>query len=117
MGHGWILNSTPKTVYSYVLTGAKAAGKYYLACPWSTPAKKYSIPFSIPTRSILEDGALSIELIAERLRGDVATFDILGADGKVIVEMDVESLLVTSAAAGQRLKSYRVDATSTYLVR
>lgn len=35
----------------------------------------------------LEDGALSIELIAERLRGDVATFDILGADGKVIVEM------------------------------
>jgi len=34
----------------------------------------------------LEDGALSIELIAERLRGDVATFDILGADGKVIVE-------------------------------
>ena len=35
----------------------------------------------------LEDGALSVELIAERLRGDVATFDILGADGKVIVEM------------------------------
>ena len=35
----------------------------------------------------IEDGALSIELIAERLRGDVATFDILGADGKVIVEM------------------------------
>ena len=34
----------------------------------------------------LEDGALSVELIAERLRGDVATFDILGADGKVIVE-------------------------------
>ena len=34
----------------------------------------------------LEDEALSVELIAERLRGDVATFDILGADGKVIVE-------------------------------
>ena len=34
----------------------------------------------------LEDGTLSVELIAERLRGDVATFDILGADGKVIVE-------------------------------
>ena len=32
------------------------------------------------------DGALAVELIAERLRGDVATFDILGADGKVIVE-------------------------------
>jgi DNA-directed RNA polymerase subunit beta len=34
----------------------------------------------------LKDGALAVELIAERLRGDVATFDILGADGKVIVE-------------------------------
>jgi DNA-directed RNA polymerase subunit beta len=34
----------------------------------------------------LNDGALAVELIAERLRGDVATFDILGADGKVIVE-------------------------------
>ncbi len=33
-----------------------------------------------------KDGALAVELIAERLRGDVATFDILGADGKVIVE-------------------------------
>ena len=29
---------------------------------------------------------VSIELIPERLRGDVATFDIKGADGKVIVE-------------------------------
>ena len=33
-----------------------------------------------------KDGALAVELIAERLRGDVASFDILGADGKVIVE-------------------------------
>ena len=33
-----------------------------------------------------KDGALAVELIAERLRGDVAIFDILGADGKVIVE-------------------------------
>ena len=33
-----------------------------------------------------KDGALAVELIAERLRGDVATFDILGADGKVSVE-------------------------------
>jgi DNA-directed RNA polymerase subunit beta len=34
----------------------------------------------------IEEGAVSAQLIAERLRGDVATFDILGADGKVIVE-------------------------------
>ena len=34
----------------------------------------------------IEDGAVAVRLIAERLRGDVATFDILGADGKVIVE-------------------------------
>ena len=34
----------------------------------------------------LNDGAAAVQLIAERLRGDVATFDILGADGKVIVE-------------------------------
>ena len=34
----------------------------------------------------LDDGAVSAELIAERLRGDVAAFDIVGSDGKVIVE-------------------------------
>jgi DNA-directed RNA polymerase subunit beta len=34
----------------------------------------------------IDDGAVSAQLIAERLRGDVATFDIVGSDGKVIVE-------------------------------
>ena len=34
----------------------------------------------------INDGAVSAQLIAERLRGDVATFDIVGSDGKVIVE-------------------------------
>ena len=34
----------------------------------------------------LKEGAVAVQLVAERLRGDVATFDILGADGKVIVE-------------------------------
>ena len=33
-----------------------------------------------------KDGTYSIELIPERLRGEVSTFDISGADGEVIVE-------------------------------
>ena len=33
-----------------------------------------------------KDGTYSIELIPERLRGEVSTFDIAGADGEVIVE-------------------------------
>ena len=42
--------------------------------------------FDVNTFKVTKDGSFSIELIPERLRGEVATFDICGADGKVIAE-------------------------------
>ncbi|MBD2859322.1 DNA-directed RNA polymerase subunit beta [Spongiibacter sp. KMU-158] len=42
--------------------------------------------YDINTFKFAEEGTFTIELIPERLRGEVATFDILDENGKVIVE-------------------------------
>ena len=42
--------------------------------------------FETSSFSISKEGEYRLELVPSRLRGDVATFDILGADGEVVVE-------------------------------
>ncbi|GAB3384017.1 DNA-directed RNA polymerase subunit beta [Spongiibacter taiwanensis] len=42
--------------------------------------------FDVNTFKLSDKGGFTIELIPERLRGEVATFDICGKDGEVIVE-------------------------------
>ena len=42
--------------------------------------------YDVNTFKVSKEGTFSIELIPERLRGEVATFDICGKDGEVIVE-------------------------------
>jgi len=42
--------------------------------------------FDVNTFKVSKDGKFTIALIPERLRGEVATFDICGKDGEVIVE-------------------------------
>ena len=36
---------------------------------------------------VKKDGSISVDLVAERLRGDVASFDMRGKDGEIIVEV------------------------------
>jgi DNA-directed RNA polymerase subunit beta len=45
-----------------------------------------SLFFDVNSFKLSEKGGFTIELIPERLRGEVATFDICGKDGEVIVE-------------------------------